>query len=145
MRTSGPALLEPGQGVGDAHVLHRDQVVGQADIQLAAQVLVQAVDLGAKALQRRQQLLGALVHLAAFFGQGKAGAAALAQTQTEALFEVAHLLADRRAADAQGAFRRGKTAAFHHAAEQLEQADIKVTDLGQWIGTASAHCSMLIV
>ncbi|MNY49477.1 hypothetical protein D3C86_1849080 [compost metagenome] len=85
-------------------------------------------------------MLGRLVHLAAFLGQGEAGATALAQAQAEALFEVAHLLADRRTADPQHALGGRKTTAFDHAAKQLEQADIEVADLGQGIGAACAHC-----
>ena len=114
------ALLQARQGVGDAHVRHGHQVVGQADVQLAAQVLVQAVDLGAKTLQGAEQLQGRLIDLAAFLGQGKAGAPPLAQAQAEALFEIAHLLADGRAANPQGAFGGGKTTAFHHAAEDAQ-------------------------
>ena len=49
-----PALLQLRQRVSDAHVGQGDQVVGQADGQFAAQVLVQAVDLGAKTFQRTQ-------------------------------------------------------------------------------------------
>ncbi|MNE95955.1 hypothetical protein D3C80_1941110 [compost metagenome] len=71
-----------------------DQVVRQADGQFAAQVLVQAVDLGAETLQCTQQLQRRLINLTTFFGQGKTGPATLAQTQAQALFEIAHLLAD---------------------------------------------------
>jgi hypothetical protein len=56
-------------------------------------------------LQRR------LINLAAFFGQRESGAAALAQAQAEALFQIAHLLADRRAPDAEHGFRRREAAA----------------------------------
>ncbi|MNP86421.1 hypothetical protein D3C76_1866480 [compost metagenome] len=48
VRTS---FLQLRQGVSDAHVRQGDQVVRQADGQLTAQVLVQAVDLGAEAFQ----------------------------------------------------------------------------------------------
>ncbi|MCY1354371.1 hypothetical protein D9M69_407460 [compost metagenome] len=137
------ALLQARQRMGDAHVRQCHQVVGEADVQLATQVLVQAVDLGAEGFQRRQQLHGRLVHLAAFLGQGEAGAAALAQAQAEALFQVAHLLADRRAADAQHALRRGEAAAFHHAAEDPQQADVEVADLGQRVLAVRAHCLVL--
>ncbi|MOA56887.1 hypothetical protein D3C78_1809640 [compost metagenome] len=50
----GPAFFQLRQGVGDAHVGQGDQVVGQADGQFTAQMLVQAVDLGAKAFQCAQ-------------------------------------------------------------------------------------------
>ncbi|MNE68807.1 hypothetical protein D3C80_1644890 [compost metagenome] len=65
--------------MGDAHVRQGHQVVGQADVQLSAQVLVQAVDLGAETFQGTEQLQGRLIHLAAFFGQRESGAPALAQ------------------------------------------------------------------
>ena len=52
------AVLEFRQGMGDTHVRQGHQVVGQADVQLAAQMLVQAVDLGAEAFQRAEQLQG---------------------------------------------------------------------------------------
>jgi hypothetical protein len=112
---------------------------GEADVQLAAQLAVQAVDVVAEALQRAEQLQRRLVHLAAFLGQGEAGAAALAQAQAQALLQVAHLLADGRAADAQHALGGGEAAALDHAAEQAQQADIEVADLGQGVGTAAAH------
>ncbi|MNL68939.1 hypothetical protein D3C87_1937370 [compost metagenome] len=44
-------FLQLRQGVGDAHMGEGDQVVGQADGQLAAQVLVQTVDFGAETFQ----------------------------------------------------------------------------------------------
>lgn len=65
--------------MGDAHVRQGDQVVGQANVQLATQVLVQAVDLGAKAFQCAEQLQCRMVDLAAFLGQRETGAATLAQ------------------------------------------------------------------
>jgi hypothetical protein len=130
------AVLEFGQGMGDAHVRQGDQVVGQADVQLAAQMLVQAIDLGAKAFQRTEQLQGRMVDLAAFLGQRETGAAALAQAQAEALFKVVHLLADGRA-PMPSTFRRGEAAAFDDAAVDLQQADIEVADLGEWIGAGS--------
>ncbi|MCY1434972.1 hypothetical protein D9M71_510510 [compost metagenome] len=90
----GPAVLEFGQGVGDAHVRQGHQVVGQADVQLATQMLVQAVDLGAEAFQGTEQLQGRMVDLAAFLGQREPGTAALAQAQAQALLQIVHLLAD---------------------------------------------------
>ncbi|MCY1440278.1 hypothetical protein D9M71_565460 [compost metagenome] len=134
-----PALLQARQRMGDAHVRQGHQVVGEADVQLATQVLVQAVDLGAEGFQRRQQLHGRLVHLAAFLGQGEAGSPALAQAQAEALFQVAHLLADGRAADAQHALGSGEAAALHHAAEDAQQANVEIADLRQGFGAAAAH------
>ena len=125
--------------MGDAHVGQGDEVVGEADVQLAAQVLVQAVDLGAEALQGAEQLQRRLVHLAAFLGQGEAGAAALAQAQAEALLQVAHLLADGRAADAQHALGGREAAALDDAAEDAQQADIEVADLGQRFRATGAH------
>ncbi|MNG22167.1 hypothetical protein D3C84_1066240 [compost metagenome] len=81
--------------MGDAHVGQGDQVVRQTNDQFATQVLVQAVDLGAEAFQRTQQLQRRLIDLATFLGQGKTGASTLAQAQAEALLQIAHLLADR--------------------------------------------------
>jgi hypothetical protein len=63
----------------------------------------------------------------------------LAQAQAQALFEIAHLLADRRTTDAQHTFRCGKAAAFDHAAEDPQQADIKVTDLRERVWATGAH------
>ena len=54
----GATVLEFGQGMGDAHVRQGDQVIGQADVQLAAQMLVQAIDLGTEAFQCAEQLQG---------------------------------------------------------------------------------------
>ncbi|MNH19824.1 hypothetical protein D3C86_2128010 [compost metagenome] len=55
--------------MSDAHVRQGHQIVGQADVQLATQVLVQAVHLGAETFQGAEQLQGRLIHLAAFLGQ----------------------------------------------------------------------------
>ncbi|MNZ73093.1 hypothetical protein D3C78_914940 [compost metagenome] len=133
------ALLQCTQGMGDAHLRQGHQVVDDADVQLAAQVPVQVVDLGAEALQRRQQRLGGAVHLAALVGQGEAGAAALAQAHAQALFQVAHVQADRRAADAQGAFRGGEAAALDDGLEDAQQADFEVADLAQTGATGFRH------
>ncbi|MCY1367884.1 hypothetical protein D9M69_548360 [compost metagenome] len=46
------AFFQLREGMGDAHVRQGDQVVRQTDDQFAAQVLVQAIDLGAEAFQR---------------------------------------------------------------------------------------------
>lgn len=46
-----PTLLELGQCMGDTHMGQGDQVIGQANGQFAAQMLVKAVDLGTKALK----------------------------------------------------------------------------------------------
>jgi len=124
--------------MGDAHVRQGDQVIGQADVQLAAQMLVQAVDLGTETFQRAEQLQGRMVDLAAFLGQRETGAATLAQAQPQALLKVVHLLADGRAADAQHVLGGRKTTAFDYAAVDLQQADVEVADLRKWIG-ASAH------
>ncbi|MNY30211.1 hypothetical protein D3C86_1643050 [compost metagenome] len=64
--------------MGDAHVGQGDQVVGQADGQLTAQMLVQAVDLGAETFQCTQQLQRRLIDLPTFLGQGETGPPALA-------------------------------------------------------------------
>src|SRR5690606_14559018 len=94
-------------------------------------------DVVAKALQRAEQLQGRLIDFATFLGQGETGAPALAQAQSQALLQIAHLLTDGRAADAQHAFRSGEAAAFDDAAKQAQQTDIEVADLGQWIGAAT--------
>ncbi|MDR6236087.1 hypothetical protein QE440_003828 [Pseudomonas psychrotolerans] len=83
--------LEGGQGVGDAHTWLGDQVVDDAKVQLAAQVLVQLVDLAAKALQGGEQRLAGLEHLAAFVGQGKPRATALAEAHAQALLQIVHV------------------------------------------------------
>lgn len=78
-------------------------------------------------------------YTAPFLGQGEAGAATLAQAQAEALLQIAHVQADGRAADAQHALGGGEAAALDHAAEDAQQADFKVADLGQRVGSAGAH------
>ncbi len=88
------AVLQFGQGMGDAHMRQGDQVVGKADVQLTAQVLVQAVDLGTESFQCTEQLQCRVIDLAAFLGQRETGTTTLAQAQTQALFEIVHLLAD---------------------------------------------------
>lgn len=134
----GTTVLQFGQGVGDAHVRQGDQVVGQADVQLAAQVLVQAIDLGAERFQGAEQLQRRVVDLAALLRQRETGATALAQAQAQALLEVVHLLADRRAADSQHVLRRREAAALNDAAVDLQQTDVEIADLGEGIG-APAH------
>lgn len=63
------AVLELGQGVGDAHVRQGHQVVCEANVELTPQVLVQAVDLRAKGLQGAEQLKRRMIDLAALLGQ----------------------------------------------------------------------------
>ncbi|MNO82377.1 hypothetical protein D3C76_736500 [compost metagenome] len=132
------AVLELGKRMGDAHVRQGHQVIGQADVQLAAQVLVQPVDLGTEALQGTEQLQGRMVDLAAFLGQRKTGTAALAQAQAQALLQVVHLLADGRAADPEYVLGCREAAALDDAAVDLQQANVKIADLSEWVG-ASAH------
>ncbi|MNZ46874.1 hypothetical protein D3C78_645700 [compost metagenome] len=79
-----------------------------------------------------------MVDLTTFLGQREPGAAALAQAQAEALLEVVHLLADGRTANAQHVFRGREAAALDDTAVDLQQADVEIADLGEWIG-ASAH------
>ncbi|MNM57271.1 hypothetical protein D3C81_684690 [compost metagenome] len=79
-----------------------------------------------------------LIHLAAFLGQRKTRASALAQAQAQALLEVAHLLADGRTADTQHVLGGRKAAALHHAAVDFQQADIEIADLGQGLWTFHA-------
>ena len=79
-----------------------------------------------------------MVDLAAFLRQRETGAAALTQAQAEAVFEVVHLLADGRATNAQYVFGSGEATALDDAAIDLQQADVEIADLGEWIG-ASAH------
>ncbi|MNV75900.1 hypothetical protein D3C71_1692260 [compost metagenome] len=134
----GPAVLEFGQGVGDAHVWQGHQIVGQADVELAAQVLVQAVDLGTKTLQGAEQLQCGLIDLATFLGQRKTRASTLAKAQAEALFQVVHLLADGRTADAQDVLCRRETPALDYAAVDFQQADVEIADLREGVGP-SAH------
>ncbi|MNR25281.1 hypothetical protein D3C85_1424210 [compost metagenome] len=98
---------------------------------------MQLVDLAAEAFDGGQQTLAGVQHLAPFVGQRKTGAAALAQTDAEALFQIAHVQADRRAADAEHAFRRREAAALGHGLEQAQQADIEIADLAQ--GCLLAH------
>ena len=123
--------LERAESVGDAHLRQGHQVVDDADVEFAAQVLVQVVDLGAEPLQRRQQGLGRAIDLAALVGQGEAGAAALAQAHAQALLQVAHVQADRRAAEAESALRGGETAALDDGLEDAQQADIEIADLAE--------------
>ncbi|MCY1453473.1 hypothetical protein D9M71_704630 [compost metagenome] len=100
---------------------------------------MQVVDLGAETLQRRQQRLGGAVHLAAFVGQGETGAAALAQAHAQAFFQVAHVQADCRAADAQRALRGGEAAALDDGLEDAQQTDFEVADLAQTGATGFRH------
>ncbi len=127
----GRSALEGGQGMGDAHARLGDQVVDDAEVQLATQVLVQLVDLAAKAFQGGEQRLAGLEHLAAFVGQRETGATALTEAHAQALFQIVHVQADGRAGDAQPAFGGSETAAFHHRLEQPQQADLEIADLGE--------------
>jgi hypothetical protein len=117
--------------MGQVHVRLGDQIVDDADVQLAAQLVVQLVYFGAEFLDGRQHGLAGVQHGAAFVGERKTGPATLAQADAQPLFQIAHVQADGGAADAQHAFSGGKAAAFDDGFEQAQQADIKIADLGE--------------
>ena len=125
---------------GDAHVGHGDQLVGQPDIQLAAQMLMQTVDLGSKAFQRAQQLQCRLINLFTLIGHRKSRSSTLANTQAQTLLQIAHLLTDCRTTDAERTFRGREATSLDYAFKQAQESDIKVADLCQRIGATGAHC-----
>lgn len=128
---AGAARAERLQRLGNMHVRLRDQVVDDADVEVATQLAVQLVHFVAEVLDGGQQDVGRTQHFAALVGQRKAGAATAAQAHAQPFFQVAHVQADGRAADAQHAFGSRETATLHHGLENAQQADVEIAHLPQ--------------
>ena len=70
--------------------------------------------------------------LSALLGDNvEAGPAAAAQHQAQARLQVLDVAADRRGADVEFQLGRRHAAALHHAAKDLEQAQVHVVELAQ--------------
>ncbi|MCY1209465.1 hypothetical protein D9M72_211170 [compost metagenome] len=125
MTTGDEALGGTGQGGGAIG----EGAVDDAEVELAADALLEHVGVHAEGLHRRQQALGRLVDGHTLLGQAEATAAALAELDPEAGLQVAHLFADGGLTGIQGRLGSGKAPAFDDRGEDPKQLQVDIVQL----------------
>jgi len=111
------------------------QGLGQADVQLAEQLVGHALGFALEGFDGGEQLARGDQHLLALGRQAEARLAALAQAEAQARLQLGHLRADGRLADAQLALSGTEAAALHHGDEQTQQLQIEVAQLAEHAGS----------
>ncbi|MCY1525601.1 hypothetical protein D9M68_605850 [compost metagenome] len=106
-----------------------DGGVDDAEVEGAADVLLEHVGIHAEGFHRRQQALGRLVDGHALLGEAEAAAPALAELDPEARLQLGHLFADGGLADIEGGLCRGEAATANYGLENPQQFQVDVIEL----------------
>ena len=99
--------------------------------QVALQGAVHVIDLIAEVFNAADQALGGFIDLAAFLGQGKAGAAAVTQGHAQPQLQILQVTADGGAANIQLQLGGGQATTAGNRHKNAQQADIGVRQVSQ--------------
>ena len=113
-------------GLGDLFQHLRGEPFGQADAQLAEQLVGHALGFALEGVDGAEQPACGVQHLLTLGCQAKARLAAFTQAKTQAGFQLGHLRADGRLANPQFALGGAETAALHHGDKQAQQLQVEV-------------------